>query len=224
MLKLADFIKFINEHCHTLRMINQNKPARIKQSVMPEKKGTKKVVLTSASPQCKICQGAHQTFRCEDLIKLSPDDRKKCIVEKRLCINCLNIGHQAKECKASACKKCSGRHNTILHREETKKAERDENAVATVVTHCTGFFKGNEHISHKQGQLTCPPLHSTDLRSRCQWTANKLSRSIGSWIAIQSNDVRSIAEIENILDEEKHANQWHRSNANRHKQGDTGQG
>jgi len=148
MPKLADFIKFINERCHTLRMINQTKPSRVKQSVVPERKGAKRVVLTSASSQCKICQGAHQTFRCEDLIKLSPDDRKKCIIEKRLCINCLNIGHQVKECKASVCKKCSGRHNTILHREETRKAENDENATATVVTHCT------DSLSERSTSLT----------------------------------------------------------------------
>jgi len=128
-------------------MINQNKSARVKQSIVPEKKGIKKIVLTSASPQCKIYQGAHQTFRCKDLIKLSPDDRKKCIVEKRLCINCLNIRHQVKECKASACKKCSGRHNTILYREETKKAEHDENAAATVVTHCIGSPRGRAHFT-----------------------------------------------------------------------------
>lgn len=75
--RLDDFIKFITERCHTLRMVNQNNMAKTKQSATQDKKSNKKVILTSVSGQCKICSGKHQTFLCEDLVKLSPEDRKK---------------------------------------------------------------------------------------------------------------------------------------------------
>ncbi|XP_039304386.1 uncharacterized protein LOC113004841 [Solenopsis invicta] len=140
MPKLDDFIAFLTERCHTLRMLNQNKITQTKQQPSPkdnqEKKTGKKIVLAATSLQCKICNEAHQVFRCNELLKLAPDERKKCIMEKRLCINCLNTGHQAKECRASTCKKCSGRHNTLLHREEHKKTE-EEITTAPVVVHCT---------------------------------------------------------------------------------------
>lgn len=136
MPKLEDFIKFITGRCHTLRMVSQNKTAKAKQSAIQDKKGNKKVVLTSASGQCKICNGKHQTFLCRDLVKLSPEERQKCITEKRLCINCLNTGHLARECRASKCKKCSGRHNTVLHKEESKTTEQGESTATPVVTHC----------------------------------------------------------------------------------------
>lgn len=42
MSKLADFVKFITERCHTLRIINQNKTTKVKQSTMLEKKSGKK--------------------------------------------------------------------------------------------------------------------------------------------------------------------------------------
>ncbi|XP_039315259.1 uncharacterized protein LOC113005966 [Solenopsis invicta] len=140
MPKLDDFIAFLTERCHTLRMLNQNKITPTKQQPSPkdnqEKKTGKKIVLAATSLQCKICNEAHQVFRCNELLKLAPDEHKKCIMEKRLCINCLNTGHQAKEGRASTCKKCSGRHNTLLHREEHKKTE-EEITTAPVVVHCT---------------------------------------------------------------------------------------
>jgi len=37
----------------------------------------------------------------------------------KLCINCLKIGHYAKECKSSNCRKCAKVHNTLLHLDPT---------------------------------------------------------------------------------------------------------
>jgi hypothetical protein len=140
MPRLDHFIAFLTERCHTLRMLNQGKTIQSKQQSSPrenqEKKTGKKIILATTSLQCKVCNEAHQVFRCNELLKLAPDERKKFIMEKRLCVNCLNSGHQAKECKPSTCKKCSGRHNTLLHREELKKTE-NEITTAPVVTHCT---------------------------------------------------------------------------------------
>ncbi|XP_039312391.1 uncharacterized protein LOC120359325 [Solenopsis invicta] len=107
MPKLDDFIAFLTERCHILRMLNQNKITQTKQQPSPkdnqEKKTGKKIVLAATSLQCKICNEAHQVFRCNELLKLAPDER---------------------------------RHNTLLHREEHKKTE-EEITTAPVVVHCT---------------------------------------------------------------------------------------
>ena len=59
MPKLENFVKFITERCHTLRMINQGRMIKSKQSTIQDKKNNKKVVLTTTSIQCKICNGGH---------------------------------------------------------------------------------------------------------------------------------------------------------------------
>lgn len=142
MPKLDEFVAFLTERCHTLRMLNQGRVTSSKQmqsqpKSVQDKKGGKKVVLASTSLKCRICDEAHPTFRCKELLKLKPDDCKKRIMEKKLCINCLNIGHQVKECKASTCKKCSGRHNTLLHQDEQKNTEDAEAQITQIVTHST---------------------------------------------------------------------------------------
>ncbi|XP_011858076.1 PREDICTED: uncharacterized protein LOC105555661 [Vollenhovia emeryi] len=160
MPKLEDFVKFITERCHTLRMINQAKPAKLKQSAIPDKKAKKGVVLTSTPAQCKICSGEHQAFRCDEFIKLSSEERKRA---------------SAKDCKASACRKCSGRHNTMLHKEETKKAEGDEAVVTPVVTHCSNSQKTVKNCgggkTHTQVVLSTAQVYVRDgmgSRIRCR--------------------------------------------------------
>lgn len=60
----------------------------------------------------------------------------KSIREKILCINCLNSGHLVKDCRSSTCKKCTGRHNTLLHRESENQSNENNELAAPVVTYC----------------------------------------------------------------------------------------
>lgn len=47
------------------------------------KKENRKVTLTVTAQECKYCKGSHSIYKCEDLQKLSPTDRKKEIISKR---------------------------------------------------------------------------------------------------------------------------------------------
>lgn len=136
MPKLEDFIKFITERCHVLRMVHQKKLISPKQAVIPDRKSTRKVVLTTTVAKCGNCEGDHAIYQCEEFIQLS---RRQEIQRKKLCFNCLKAGHHAKECKATNCKHCSKRHNTLLHiGQEDKYAEHksnEESIKKKVVTH-----------------------------------------------------------------------------------------
>lgn len=140
MPKLEEFIKFITERCHTLRRIQPN-TVKPKHATTQERKSTKKIVMAVTPSNCRICNGDHQTYGCEVLMNLSVEDRMKKVYEKRLCSNCLNAGHLARDCKATTYKKCQKRHNTILHKEQSSKGDVGEanstSSETQLVANCT---------------------------------------------------------------------------------------
>ncbi|RLU25685.1 hypothetical protein DMN91_001842 [Ooceraea biroi] len=137
MPTLTDFIKFLTERSHTLRMFGQNKPKTVNtKQILQKKKKEERVVLasTATTSKCRLCNGDHLIFKCEELHKCSPNARRKLLIEKGHCLNCLNQGHIAKDCKASSCKKCGSKHNTMIHRDDTLK-EKEHSESTTVVNH-----------------------------------------------------------------------------------------
>lgn len=134
MPKLEAFIKFLTERSHMLRMLSQGKAKPVVMKQPQEKKYEKRVVLASTQQNCKLCDKDHLIFRCEELLKHPPEERRKLIIDKKLCANCLQPGHFARTCKGSNCRKCGGRHNALLHRgrvdqstDNTSQAEQPEN-------------------------------------------------------------------------------------------------
>ncbi|XP_024877872.1 uncharacterized protein LOC112458464, partial [Temnothorax curvispinosus] len=143
MPKIEEFLKFLTERCHTLRVLNQNKGKQTSsEKPATQKKSEKKVSLTTTTARCKICKGGHPIYKCEELLKQSTPDKMKTIRDKRLCINCLNPGHYAKDCRSATCKKCDNCHNTLLHREsepQTSESSEKETPVVTCLTQGTSM-------------------------------------------------------------------------------------
>lgn len=126
MPKLEEFLKFLTERSHSLRVLKQGKEKTTNVKSTVAKRDGKKVNLATTSENCKICEGAHSTYKCEELLKVSAPERMTLIRDKKLCINCLKSGHYASNCKSSTCKRCTGKHNTILHRDaEHSRKESD---------------------------------------------------------------------------------------------------
>ncbi|XP_077278613.1 uncharacterized protein LOC143906407 [Temnothorax americanus] len=64
---------------------------------------------------CDCCNGTHFVVMCPKFRELSPGDRQKLVISRRLCFNCLGR-HNVRSCKSSrGCKKCTHRHHTMLH-------------------------------------------------------------------------------------------------------------
>ena len=80
--------------------------------------------------KCPICSSNHDIDECEDLKKLSVDERSKVFFKKKLCYGCCNPmsnGHNSKSCKKRRkCKHCEGTHPTVLHGFKIKSKERSK--------------------------------------------------------------------------------------------------
>ena len=75
---------------------------------------------TACKLTCTLCNGErHALYLCSSFKSLSLDQMNSHIRTNKLCFNCLGTGHQTNECRClSRCKLCSGKHHTLLHRDE----------------------------------------------------------------------------------------------------------
>lgn len=71
------------------------------------------------SHKCIFCKdSAHVLHKCEQFNKMNLTERKRFIMENRVCFNCLFSGHSMKDCKSRHnCRICFKRHHTLLHEE-----------------------------------------------------------------------------------------------------------
>ena len=75
-------------------------------------------VLSPPKLCCKLCKGPHYLNQCKCFRKYVYEDRIKFFNESKLCRNCLEPGHFAKNCsRKSPCKRpdCNGSHTMLLH-------------------------------------------------------------------------------------------------------------
>ena len=65
---------------------------------------------------CVYCQGRHKLVDCEEFYHMNPREKEAIVYRFKMCINCLDFKHIAMNCsKDNACKKCDGKHHTLLH-------------------------------------------------------------------------------------------------------------
>lgn len=114
-----------------------------------KEKNDKRIALVSTTVSCKICNGNHPIYKCENLQKLSIIDRMKKMIEERLCINCLALGHLVKDCRSSTCKKCDKRHNSLLHQEKEEHINQESTSNDQIVIHIReeGMKSGKRSIA-----------------------------------------------------------------------------
>jgi len=82
---------------------------------------------TSTTSKCLFCQHEHQIYRCFAFKRKPVTARRKFVSDHSLCFICLKTGHSVGSCTASfTCKKCEGRHNTLLHLENVGTKNNSE--------------------------------------------------------------------------------------------------
>ncbi|XP_045462033.1 uncharacterized protein LOC123672092 [Harmonia axyridis] len=91
---------------------NKSKPFLIKQ------KGS--TLTSSVRFSCYYCNQGHAIYNCDSFKSLSLEDRISAVTKAKLCHNCLSSKHITNECQKSNCRKCKGKHNTLLHKESLK--------------------------------------------------------------------------------------------------------
>ena len=90
------------------------------------------------------------------LQKMSINDRRTYVFEKRLCFNCLLPGHRGSSCRsAKRCTRCNSKHHTLLHQNNNPKKPNEEAQVNMVSSHV------DHHGIAKIGQPTDVLLMTT---------------------------------------------------------------
>jgi len=124
---LDEFTKFLEKRCLMLEISDRGKSGQENSQAISNKKD-KKVTLTTTTTsatqnaplKCSNCSGQHNIYKCEQFLKLQPNQRYHEAVKLKLCINCLRQGHFSRDCRSQSCKKCDLKHNSLLHKDKSK--------------------------------------------------------------------------------------------------------
>ncbi|XP_058827620.1 uncharacterized protein LOC131687546 [Topomyia yanbarensis] len=112
-----NLMEFLRDQCTVLQSI-----APSKSSVDESRRSRLSVTHTSAqsSKRCVFCgESFHIVFRCNKFKSMSVAQRVEDVNRRRLCRNCLSVGHFADCCSRGSCNRCGGKHHTLLHYENT---------------------------------------------------------------------------------------------------------
>lgn len=87
-----------------------------------------KSFVATVKNSCSYCKNEHYITNCAEFLKLSSYNRSERAKQLKLCLNCLKVNHISKNCRASTCTRCNGKHHTLLHfeRQATTTVEAPE--------------------------------------------------------------------------------------------------
>ncbi|KAJ8947348.1 hypothetical protein NQ318_002874 [Aromia moschata] len=71
---------------------------------------------TNTQMSCPLCKADHSIYHCPNFLMKSPQERFSCAKTNKWCTNCLGHKHSVENCLSrGVCRKCSKKHNTLLH-------------------------------------------------------------------------------------------------------------
>lgn len=120
--QLTDFLAQRYKALEASSRTQQAIPIAMKRSKFNTNKSTIAYVTTTNS-KCAYCgKDDYAIYRCTEYLKLGVEKRLQEARLHKLCLNCLRTSaHIAKQCISGSCRKCSKRHNTLLHIEQIPK-------------------------------------------------------------------------------------------------------
>ena len=78
---------------------------------------------TAQKHPCSFCSGDHFVNVCKKFLELSLDEKRKLIMEKRLCYSCLKTNHMSRACQRKLiCDTCKKPHPTSMHYSDDNRA------------------------------------------------------------------------------------------------------
>jgi len=120
---LDEFKGFLNSRASLLETLELSKKGthKVKQAEQVKSKS-----FLVQKQECIVCKEAHRLSNCPDYLKFSPERRVEVLKKAKLCLNCMRPGHFIKSCKGGSCKRCAGKHNTLIHFEELPSKKNTE--------------------------------------------------------------------------------------------------
>lgn len=112
-----------------------------------------------------MCKGTHNIYQCAEFLKLPVQSRIQEVQKHKLCFNCLRTNHLNKDCTSGHCKKCSKKHNTLLHREETTSQDNSSKANASEATSGSQEDTNSKVSCNHTSKMETPVILATALVS-----------------------------------------------------------
>jgi hypothetical protein len=142
MPTMTRFMNFLENQSQVLQVTDTNL-ANKPNIIFKQNNGWKQVVAVAQSTNsCVICRGVHKIYACEKFKCLQVKERIEIVKTKRLCFNCLNVGHVTVDCRWTRCKTCGKKHNTLLHLDSKTANQRDKNSSDVTTLEATSNFNG----------------------------------------------------------------------------------
>ena len=100
------------------------------------------------TPVCPVCQHRHHLQSCPTFLNMTVVEKRKVVLESRLCFQCLSFGHYKRTCRYAKCDVhgCYRRHHRLLHLNnlEPKKDQTNvEKSEQRKVTTCDANVQTN---------------------------------------------------------------------------------
>ncbi|CAK9816105.1 hypothetical protein ANTPLA_LOCUS8887 [Anthophora plagiata] len=118
-VSLRDMLGFLENHCKYLERYAIDRATPNRSALSTETRVNKFRTVTThvanSRVSCSLCKGDHLLHSCSSFLRLTPIERRGKCQELQVCFICLNIGHRSVDCSRGMCKKCSRKHNTLLH-------------------------------------------------------------------------------------------------------------
>lgn len=110
-----ELTEFMQRRCQILESSNsKSSQQKLNIPTFRAKQGNKSCFVVQ-QPNCRLCNGNHAVYQCQDLLKRPNDERYQKLRQAGLCFNCLKPGHTTTDCSSRKCKLCFKKHNTVLH-------------------------------------------------------------------------------------------------------------
>ncbi|XP_030761095.1 uncharacterized protein LOC115886162 [Sitophilus oryzae] len=150
---------------------------------------------------CVFCKRENHFIRnCADFLKLSPTDRVEQVKRLRLCLNCLRFGHKNTECRLSNCRKCNGRHNTLIHISIRNNTQNNTGTSTTLSSYNLGSVLLSTALIQVEDQNNKTYIVRAILDSGSQ--SNFISMDLCKRLKLKTSEtVMSVAGINNAISE-----------------------
>ncbi|KYN24375.1 hypothetical protein ALC57_04022 [Trachymyrmex cornetzi] len=160
-MSLVEFQEFLDSRASLLETLESNNKKTSKLNRIDHSK-TKSLLIKNQT--CAFCKETHHVSQCPKFLEFTPQRRLECLRSTKLCLNCLKPGHFIKECKSSTCKRCSGKHNTLIHFE--KSLSTQDKAVEEHKNDTTAVLYSHEQFNNSHVLLSTALLFVKDRNAK----------------------------------------------------------
>jgi hypothetical protein len=129
---LNKLLEFLEKQARTTNIKNEESYGKQQIFSNPSFQKTNKPIQSSGTQvftfprKCSICYlDNHNISQCNAFNLKSVSERTQIVKDKKLCWNCLGLGHYTSQCRSkNTCRKCNQTHHTLLHDEGKNRSAK----------------------------------------------------------------------------------------------------